>query len=445
MDIKFDTTEIYHENRHQNLMRIVNQDYNRKIQNLCRHLDMPHLASYLSHRSKPQKNISHRLARNIETKLGMPIGQLDEAISTINVDPTIDDNLPIDKLARSRNLEILLTLIGNGNISKLNSELGCHLNNHLGPNKSRMLGKKLATRIETKLGLRPGTMSVKCTFNDFLPYLNRDQLTRHIESKQEEYDERMSKRRIIIEQRNDIVSQMLKKIASFLEGSGTHEILEDSDIRKVYIPVPNHKNELPILVSCETKPSNRFLILCSKGMTERHDKLTNMILSDRDKFETDVGEMDHYPKIAVINAYDPELAMPSLNNPEITLIIKKALYQLSNLTDDYLLAKFKLKTVYNELVTAQLQYVKSFSSVQIIKTKELLHRGFSIPNIKLRGTRELSHTLLVPVSNSKDTLREVREFAKGSGTDFVLPICINNGNVVSDQFVPTKTWLASHI
>ncbi|MDF5627344.1 hypothetical protein P3760_24290, partial [Vibrio parahaemolyticus] len=171
----------------------------------------------------------------------MPIGQLDEAISTINVDPTIDDNLPIDKLARSRNLEILLTLIGNGNISKLNSELGCHLNNHLGPNKSRMLGKKLATRIETKLGLRPGTMSVKCTFNDFLPYLNRDQLTRHIESKQEEYDERMSKRRIIIEQRNDIVSQMLKKIASFLEGSGTHEILEDSDIRKVYIPVPNHK------------------------------------------------------------------------------------------------------------------------------------------------------------------------------------------------------------
>ncbi|WP_212568422.1 hypothetical protein, partial [Vibrio parahaemolyticus] len=104
-----------------------------------------------------------------------------------------------------------------------------------------------------------------------------------------------------------------------------------------------------------------------KGMTERHDKLTNMILSDRDKFETDVGEMDHYPKIAVINAYDRELAMPSLNNPEITLIIKKALYQLSNLTDDYLLATLKLKTVSNELVTAPLQYLQSFSSAQITK------------------------------------------------------------------------------
>ena len=176
-------------NRYKNLMRLVDTDYQMKIQALCRKLEMPHLSNYLGHKGIPNKKIGARMARNIEFKLSLPTRSLDASPGHLT-DTTSEfvEDCQI-KQARYENLLVLLNLVSPGNISRFGDYLGCHVSNYLGAKRSRSVGDKVARKIEANLGLSDKALDTLQSQRFFMSVINEQKLIECIEQFQTAYKE----------------------------------------------------------------------------------------------------------------------------------------------------------------------------------------------------------------------------------------------------------------
>lgn len=445
-DVSNKGTGLLEINRYNNLMRLVNRQYDGKIQELCRTLAMPHLASLLSHRGMPQKQIGKRMARIIEEKLGLAIQSLDSSQGHQHPSSTNEfvETCPI-KQARYENLNRLLMLHCRGNISQLNTYLDCKLSNYLGRKRTRSLGDKMTAKIESKLGVAKGSLDSVQDQAFFFNRLSESEQEACIRQLQASYSEVLATLNSINLQQESIVAKMLSDLAAELSNVTGYSVMQPADVRRLYLPYVDKNNLLPVLVKDSDTAGWKYWVIGLKGMNTGHEKQSKVAMD----------AISNHMKLSLqnVNAISLSIVDPVNHNHtgfeslsrEALLIIKRATYALQYTVDEALSLRMTLKHSYNSLVDAQSIFILNSKQLPITMKSEEMFSGFQIPRLSLDFFGQTADALLVPLSTSGVHIKEVKEFVRQSYQSFktlqVLPVYMHDGKLMFEQLTPAKIWL----
>ncbi|MFD1876769.1 hypothetical protein ACFSF3_06425 [Vibrio chagasii] len=433
-------------NRYNNLMSLVNREYGGKIQDLCRKLAMPHLASFLSHKGIPKKQIGKRMARVIEEKLALSIQSLDSSQGHHVTEKSTEfvENCPI-KQARYENLNRLLQLHSRGNISHLNSFLDCKLSNYLGRKRTRSLGDKMTAKIEAKLGVPDGSFDTIQEQSFFFTRLSKVEQEACIKQLQASFSDILETLNSINRQQEAIIIKMLSDLAVELANTNGYSVMKSDDLRRLYLPYVDKNNHLPVLVKPSGSSGWKFWILGLKGMNTGHEKQT--------KATTDAIAKHKKLSLQNVNSISLSVVDPVNHNHselgplsrDAHLIIKRATYALQYTVDEALSLRMSLKQAYNSLVDAQAIFIVNSQQLPITMKSDEIFSGFQIPRFSFDFLGQSAEALLVPLSANGVHIKEVKEYVRQSYLSSkslqVLPVYMYDGELMFEQLTPAKIWL----
>ncbi len=432
-------------NRYKNLMRLVDTEYNNKIQALCRALEMPHLSNFLSHKSIPKKKIGPRMARNIEFKLSLAVRSLDASPDHLSV-PSSEyiDDCPV-KRARYDNLMMLANLISPGNVSRFGDFLGCHVSNYLGAKRSRSIGDKLARKIESVLQLGEYTLDTRQSHRFLVSVLNEQQLIECIEQYQATYNEQLFNLERLNEKQEQTISTMLQRLASELAESTDYELLANDDSRKIFLPYSDKQACLPVLLRPHNGDNWEFWVIGTLGMKTHFDKITRHAIEGTQAQKAWSSFTIQDSKISIVDPVNHNHQnLPGINR-SASLVIKRATYDLQDTVDEVLSLRMTMKETYNALVDTQIHYLTEYSHWSIQAIKEHFSSGLNVPIATINAHGQKLKTVLLPTMKTdiqtKDIKEFVRKMAKQDATLTVLPIQFENQHQLGNKLLNAKLWL----
>jgi len=439
------TKDLLSINRYKNLMRLVDTEYQKNIQALCRDVEMLHLSSFLNHQAMPNKLIGARMARNIEFKLNLPTRSLDASPghqASFDVEHTED--CPV-KIARFENLNLLLKLVSPGNISQFNDFLGCRVSNYLGAKRTRSVGDKMANKIEIRLGLSEGALDEVQSMGAFLKLLTEKQVLECIERFQSQYFQELSNLTQLNERQELTIDSMLQRLAIELTSTSEYELLPKEDVRKIFLPYADRKSCLPVLIRPNLKKHWDFWVIGIKGMKTLFDKVTKNALEGVHQHRTTLLHSSTLPKLSIIDPVNHNHDNLTDLTRDAELIIKRATYDLQDTVDEVLSLRASIKQSYNTLVEMQTYYLLNLTSWKISQIREHYSSGLQLPIIQIDlGDDHLEAILLPSMQNGAQT-KEIKEFVrrevKRNSTLAVLPMQMSDLKQLGNKLISAKLWL----
>ena len=432
-------------NRYKNIMRLVDTQFDKKIQALCRKLEMPHLSNYLGHKAMPKKEIGARMARKIECILSLPTRALD-ASPGHQADTTSEyvEDCHI-KQARYENLLILLNLVSPGNISRFGDYLGCHVSNYLGAKRSRSVGDKVARKIETNLGLNENALDTLQSLRFFMSILSEHQLIECIEQFQAAYNDQLLNLKRLNEKQEQTLNTMLQRLAHELVQSTDYDLLAHDDVRKIFLPYCDKKGCLPVLIRSQEGGNWQFWVIGTQGMKTHFDKVTRHAV---DGNRVQRAQSTYTPPASKISIVDP-VNHNHENLPDISraasLVIKRATYDLQDTVDEVMSLRMRIKQCYNALVDAQAHYILTYSDWRVLKLTDHYTSGLHVPIVTLSAHGQKLKAVLVPTMKADVQTKQVKEFIRRelreNSTLNVLPVQFQNKQQLGNVLLSAKVWL----
>lgn len=432
-------------NRYKNLMRLVDTDYQMKIQALCRKLEMPHLSNYLGHKGIPNKKIGSRMARNIEFKLSLPTRSLDASPGHLT-DTTSEfvEGCQI-KQARYENLLVLLNLVSPGNISRFGDYLGCHVSNYLGAKRSRSVGDKVARKIEANLGLSDKALDTLQSQRFFMSVLNEQQLIECIEQFQTAYNEQLRNLKRLNEKQEHTLNTMLQRLAQELSKSTDYDLLANDDVRKIFLPYFDKKGHLPVLMQPRDGGKWQFWVIGTQGMKTHFDKMTRHAVDGNRLQKSQSTYTPIVSKISIVDPVNHNHENLTDINRDAALVIKRATYELEDTVDEVMSLRMNIKQSYNALVDAQTQYIVTYSDWRVLKMTEHYASGLNVPIATISKHGQKLSTVLLPTMKPDLQTKPIKDFVRRELREDcylnVLPVQFENKQQLGNILLNAKVWL----